>query len=285
RRLLVPPDDPQAPPLRTHDPRRRRRAQMQRVAQRDHPVPHLDRVRITQRRRGQPRGIYLQHRDVRVRIPADHPRLELPPVLHHDPHPVRPVHHVVVRQDVAVRPEDHPGPVPHPRRRLRLPPPEQVLPRRAPERLRNLDPRAPHRLDLHDHHRRQRPLRRPPERPAQLLRRARPPATLLAHRHPALTRRRDLARAHHRAPEDPTRHDHRHRHDRDELPSQPLHLYLRSDPWPDSLHERLSSYHPPICEHTRAPRPPSRPPPGSVCFLHPRTLRWTTRNRRHSWLS
>src|SRR5690606_16926263 len=129
--LLVPVDDPELTTLRTHDPGRRRRAQVQRVAERDDPVTDRDQVRIAQLHDGQPVRIDLEHRDVRVRIAADDLLLELPPVLEHDRDPLRALDHVVVRQDVAVRPEDEARPATLPGRRRRLPAPEEVLERRA----------------------------------------------------------------------------------------------------------------------------------------------------------
>src|SRR5690606_19374265 len=113
----------------------------------------------------------LQHRHVRVRVPAHDLRDELPPILEHHTHTLRVRDDVVVRQDVAVLTEDETRAAPLPGCGLRTTELEQVLPRRAPERIRHLHARRTNTLHLHVHHARESPLRRAPERATQRLRR------------------------------------------------------------------------------------------------------------------
>ncbi len=98
----------QPPPLRAHVPERHAMFQFEGRADRDREFPHPHLRRVAEPRHRQLRGVHLQHRDVRLRVHTRHLRLETPPVPESNLDLLGLLHHVAVRQDVAVLTEHDP---------------------------------------------------------------------------------------------------------------------------------------------------------------------------------
>ena len=105
----LPSPAPRRASLRADDAHRHGLADAERVADREHDVADADLVGVAERQRLQVGAVDLQHRQVARLVGADDLRLEGAAVGQFDADLLGAVDHVVVGEDVAVRPDDDAG--------------------------------------------------------------------------------------------------------------------------------------------------------------------------------